>query len=355
MIRLKYHRRRRKKRIKKRKRVNKKQKKVLFAIGIIVILIITLLCSLNVVFRSFMPSVTTSMLEDYKRSAQIVGCTWQELVAYDTVRFENDFDDINPYLSAVDFLKLHYETWELAESDGKQSWVKTLDTMIVEKEDMCDWLGENINSSIKQIISHQGKRENEKIIIQISFLVKDLDELIIEKSFSKEQTEWIGSLMSSGKLDEMFGDVYVLPDYIESAQNSYFGWPTPELNTITSEFSAVRKHPVFGIKRPHNGVDISGNNAMGAIVCSIDDGIVTQVNLNGGERGINIKIQHHIEDDIWISRYQHLSAVNVYVGQKVYKGTEIGAVGNTGIGTGPHLHIELTYNGVLIDPLPLIR
>lgn len=146
-----------------------------------------------------------------------------------------------------------------------------------------------------------------------------------------------------------------LPDYIESAKAGYFQWPTPELYQVTSKFSPKRKHPVFGIVRAHNGVDISGLNAMDSPVVAIEDGVVISVNLNGGERGINVRIQHNIDDDVWVSRYQHLSVESVAVGQKVTKGEIIGAVGNSGVGTGPHLHLEVTYNGVLIDPLQLIQ
>lgn len=158
----------------------------------------------------------------------------------------------------------------------------------------------------------------------------------------------LGRNMPSGDADE-------LPDYVKSAGEGYFQWPTPELNEITSKFAAARKHPVFGITRAHNGVDISGNDAMGSPVVAIGDGVVISVNLNGGERGINIRIQHNIGDDVWISRYQHLSVASAAVGQKVTKGTLIGSVGNSGICTGPHLHLELSYNGILIDPLLLIK
>ncbi len=150
-------------------------------------------------------------------------------------------------------------------------------------------------------------------------------------------------------------DANELPEYVKSSEGAYFQWPTPELNEITSNFAAARKHPVFGITRAHNGVDISGNEAMGSPVVAIGDGVVISVSLNGGERGINIRIQHNIGDDVWISRYQHLSVASAAVGQKVTKGTLIGSVGNSGICTGPHLHLELSYNGVLIDPLLLIK
>jgi hypothetical protein len=53
--------------------------------------------------------------------------------------------------------------------------------------------------------------------------------------------------------------------------------------------------------------------------------------------------------------YAHLSAVHVYVGQRVGAGYQIGLVGSTGNSTGPHLHFELRYRGAAVDPLTAIR
>ena len=48
--------------------------------------------------------------------------------------------------------------------------------------------------------------------------------------------------------------------------------------------------------------------------------------------------------------YGHLSRIVVRSGQSVRKGQVIGAVGNTGLSTGPHLHYELYKNGVAVNP-----
>ena len=49
--------------------------------------------------------------------------------------------------------------------------------------------------------------------------------------------------------------------------------------------------------------------------------------------------------------YAHLSGINVYPGQVVNKGNLIGASGNTGCSSGPHLHFEIRYNRNRYDPL----
>jgi len=52
----------------------------------------------------------------------------------------------------------------------------------------------------------------------------------------------------------------------------------------------------------------------------------------------------------WWSLYAHLSDVAVGDGQRVYQGQVIGYGGSTGNSTGPHLHLELKYNGQYVDP-----
>jgi murein DD-endopeptidase MepM/ murein hydrolase activator NlpD len=54
------------------------------------------------------------------------------------------------------------------------------------------------------------------------------------------------------------------------------------------------------------------------------------------------------------TRYAHLSAVSVRVGQQVQSGDQVGQVGTTGYSTGPHLHFELRHDGHPMDPAPLL-
>ena len=61
-------------------------------------------------------------------------------------------------------------------------------------------------------------------------------------------------------------------------------------------------------------------------------------------------IQHRLGYTSW---YAHLSQVTSWVGESVSGGTRIGYVGATGHATGPHLHFEVHYRNVAIDPAPL--
>ncbi|MGH2403997.1 MAG: M23 family metallopeptidase, partial [bacterium] len=56
-----------------------------------------------------------------------------------------------------------------------------------------------------------------------------------------------------------------------------------------------------------------------------------------------------------VTSYLHLSAISIAPGQRVKKGDVVGAVGSTGLATGPHLHWGLRVNGVRVDPVPWAR
>ena len=65
-----------------------------------------------------------------------------------------------------------------------------------------------------------------------------------------------------------------------------------------------------------------------------------------------IEIDHGNE---FTSRYAHLSKINVKLGQIIKRGQEIGASGNTGRSTGPHLHFEVRFKNMPQDPARFLQ
>ncbi|MBS6524907.1 MAG: peptidoglycan DD-metalloendopeptidase family protein [Peptoniphilaceae bacterium] len=117
---------------------------------------------------------------------------------------------------------------------------------------------------------------------------------------------------------------------------------TPTVGRLSSPFG-----PRWG--RFHYGVDLA--NATGTDVVAADGGVVTRAGM-AGSYGNLIIIDHQNGTS---TRYAHLSAFNVKVGDVVQKGQSIGKIGSTGRSTGPHLHFEVRVGGVAKNPLDFIK
>lgn len=112
---------------------------------------------------------------------------------------------------------------------------------------------------------------------------------------------------------------------------------------LTSNYG-YRTHPISGRRIFHNGIDIAA--ATGTAVYAYADGKVTGVSQDN-TLGKYITIDH---GGGLKTRYLHLSAFKVSVGDKVTAGQRIGSVGNTGYSTGSHLHFEVLKNGSYVSP-----
>ena len=140
-----------------------------------------------------------------------------------------------------------------------------------------------------------------------------------------------------------------LQSYSEKGEplGSYFLKFPLQFTKISSVFSDSRMHPVLGINKPHNGVDFAA--PIGTPVRAIGEGKVERAGFFGSS-GNMIKIIHSSR---WSTAYLHLSKIapGIKAGAKITRGQLIGAVGTTGMSTGPHLHFSLYDNGTYVNPL----
>ena len=126
--------------------------------------------------------------------------------------------------------------------------------------------------------------------------------------------------------------------------NGIFLWPCPSSHNVTSYFGN-RTPPTDGATSDHKAIDIGA--AKGASVIAAADGKVTSVSYSNA-RGYFIVVNH---GNGYVTLYQHLSRQDVKQGNTVKTGQQIGAVGDTGISSGPHLHFEVHENGTPVDPM----
>jgi murein DD-endopeptidase MepM/ murein hydrolase activator NlpD len=114
--------------------------------------------------------------------------------------------------------------------------------------------------------------------------------------------------------------------------------------TITSRFSMARMHPILKRVTPHEGVDYGAPT--GTPVAAVASGRVISAGWNGGfGNSVHLNHENGLE-----TMYSHLSRIDVHVGDRVAQGDVIGAVGATGLATGPHLDFRLLERGKPRDP-----
>jgi murein DD-endopeptidase MepM/ murein hydrolase activator NlpD len=122
--------------------------------------------------------------------------------------------------------------------------------------------------------------------------------------------------------------------------------PPVEGATLTSGFGP-RVHPITGEHRQHHGLDWAA--PQGAPVSAAAAGVVTFAG-EAGDYGKLVVVEHA---DGGSARYGHLSEIGVEPGQRVGRGQRLGAVGSSGLSTGPHLHFETRdASGRPVDPGP---
>ena len=126
-------------------------------------------------------------------------------------------------------------------------------------------------------------------------------------------------------------------------------WVTPvPYYTLTSPFG-MRLHPILGIYRMHNGVDLAC--AAGTPIYASRGGLVEVAGYQADGAGNYIQLNH---GDGFRSIYMHMTNYIVKQGAYVAPGQIIGYVGNTGLSKGNHLHFGISYNGTYVNPMEYI-
>ena len=140
-----------------------------------------------------------------------------------------------------------------------------------------------------------------------------------------------------------FVDIGVPANVSYDAPMPKFSFVPPLSARVSSDFG-YRLHPIDNETKFHYGMDLAANSG-DDIVC-FAAGTVTEVGENGTS-GKFLRIEH---EDGYATMYAHCGQIYVEEGQKVEAGEKIALVGATGKATGPHLHFELTHDGVYLNP-----
>ncbi len=118
-----------------------------------------------------------------------------------------------------------------------------------------------------------------------------------------------------------------------------------QLTLLTASYG-MRIHPFYKTLQAHQGVDYTIPE--GSRVFATADGVVKQVAQRHSTQGRTVVIDH---GNGYETSYSHLSKINVKRGQRIHRGEIIALSGDTGLSLAPHLHYEVRYNGMRVDPI----
>ena len=119
--------------------------------------------------------------------------------------------------------------------------------------------------------------------------------------------------------------------------------------SVTSDFG-IRRHPVSGQTHFHTGLDLLSETGDDK-VHPVKPGVVVLAQKHP-QYGNMVMVRHTNGVE---SLYGHLANIDVSVGDKVTANSVLGNIGNTGVSTGKHLHLEILIGGYPVNPLKVIR
>ncbi|MEK7834621.1 MAG: M23 family metallopeptidase, partial [Pseudomonadota bacterium] len=135
----------------------------------------------------------------------------------------------------------------------------------------------------------------------------------------------------------------------DSAKKKLLPSISPVEGGLFSSNFGWRIDPFNGTRAFHEGMDFIAK--IGTPARAAAGGVVIASEFHP-QYGNMIEIDH---GNGLVTRYAHLSKRDVKVGDVVLSRSRIGAVGNTGQSTGPHLHFEVRQNGTPLNPVRFLR
>jgi murein DD-endopeptidase MepM/ murein hydrolase activator NlpD len=212
---------------------------------------------------------------------------------------------------------------ETKDRKGKKSWKEVFN--FTSKTDIRTEL-DSLKSLIKQY-NAAGKLRK----MQYENLQDSLKQLILKSDNNSKNSTQLEQPNSISDENEWFPSI------------SKIVMPLKNNLSITSAFGS-RIHPIFGMQKMHNGIDLKADHED---VYAVLDGIVIESGWDSKGGGNYIKMKHF---DRFETAYLHLSQMYYRTGEKVRAGFIIGKSGNTGNSTGPHLHFAVKEFGRSINP-----
>ena len=184
---------------------------------------------------------------------------------------------------------------------------------------------------------------NQRVELHESLLAKSNREMsaTLETSLDDLEQKLVALEASYSELDSFLDQLGSKRNNIPSIQPV----TNHELTLLTAAYGTLM-HPFYRTLQSHQGVDYAIPE--GTRIFATADGIVKEVKGKNSTSGITVVIDHR---NGYTTSYSHLQSVKVKRGRKVQRGDIIALSGNSGLSLAPHLHYEVRYNGMRVDPI----
>ena len=177
-----------------------------------------------------------------------------------------------------------------------------------------------------------------------------------EKTISKPKREIVADLKQRidnvdkriNELESSWNRIKLLGDTLGEKSNripSIQPVLNNQLSLLTAGYGNLL-NPFYRTLHSHQGVDYTV--AEGSSVFATADGTVKEISDKSSTLGKTIIIDH---GNGYQTSYSHLLSTLVRRGQKVERGDVIALSGNSGLSLAPHLHYEVRFNGLRVDPI----
>ncbi len=247
--------------------------------------------------------------------------------------------------SLSDFLSIYYAMVEMAEYDN------ALIDKVAQQREQINAAKEKLEKETAEIKELKAKAEQSEVVLKNT---KTLQEGYIAK-LSEEEYK------INEKIQEYKNDMQRIEMKIQEISNVYdtpniqytggaMLWPVATSRTVITSYYGTREHPIEGIIKFHQGLDIGGTG-YGAPAVAALNGVVTYAGWLGSY-GNCVMIYH---GDGITTLYGHGQKVVTQRGAEVKQGDVILEIGSTGNSTGPHLHFEVRINGHTTNPLNYVK
>ncbi len=153
-----------------------------------------------------------------------------------------------------------------------------------------------------------------------------------------------GKTLSIYRHEQASGDAGFYDDKGENVKKALLR--TPIDGARISSGYGMRRHPILGYSKMHQGVDFAASR--GTPIFAAGDGVVSFAGVKGGY-GNYVQIRHN---GTYSTAYGHAQrfAKGIRNGVRVKQGQVVAYVGSTGRSTGPHLHYEILQAGRQVNP-----